>query len=103
MSLALKLPKDQVGSLRSRDVQLYLISRGWMADDEESSTAAMLFRHPAMGDAEILLPLRRDLGDYTLRMADVVHALAVRGLEIGFTPESRDVFLEPSRPASRSV
>lgn len=75
MSLALKLPKDQVRSLRPRDVQLYLLSRGWEADDDESSVDAMLFRHPSLGDAEILLPLRRDLGDYTLRMADVVQTL----------------------------
>jgi hypothetical protein len=77
MSLALKLPRDQVTSLRPRDVQLYLVSRGWVSDAAESSSSAMLFHHPAMADAEIMLPLRRDLGDYTLRMADVVQALAI--------------------------
>src|SRR5207253_123349 len=51
--------------------------RGWVADPSGSSSAATLFRHPDLGDAEVLLPLRRDLGDYTLRMADVIQALAV--------------------------
>lgn len=77
MNVTLKLPRDQVESLRPRDVQHYLVSRGWTAEEAELSPAAAIFHHPAMGDVEIMLPLRRDLGDYTLRMADVVHALAI--------------------------
>jgi len=76
MSLTLKLPRDQVEALRPRDVQLYLVGRGWVADTAESSPDATLFRHPNMGDVEVLLPLRRDLGDYTLRMTEVIQALA---------------------------
>ena len=77
MSPALKLPRDQVEALRPRDVQLYLISRGWIADDAESSPIATIYRNPTVADAEVVLPLRRDLGDFTLRMADIVHALAI--------------------------
>ena len=77
MTSTLKLPRDQVEALRPRDLQLYLVSRGWVADPAESSPAATLFRHPGLGDAEVFLPLRRDFGDYTLRMADVVQALAL--------------------------
>jgi hypothetical protein len=77
MTSTLKLPRNQVEALRPRDVQLYLVSRGWIADPAESSSAATLFRHPGLGDMEVLLPLRRDFGDYTLRMADLVQALAV--------------------------
>jgi hypothetical protein len=77
MTSTLRLPRNQVEALRPRDVQLYLVSRGWVADPAESSSDATLFHHPDMGDAEILLPLRRDFGDYTLRMADVVQALAL--------------------------
>jgi hypothetical protein len=73
----LKLPRDQVEALRPRDVQHYLTSRGWTADATESSSKATLYRHPLIDEAEIVLPLRRDLGDYTLRMADVVQNLSV--------------------------
>jgi hypothetical protein len=77
MTSTLKLPRDHVEALRPRDVQLYLVSRGWVADPVESSPAATLFRQPGLGDAEVLLPLRRDFGDYTVRMAELVQALAV--------------------------
>ncbi len=77
MTSTLKLPREQVEALRPRDVQLYLVSRGWIVDPAESSPAATLFRQPDLGDAEALLPLRRDFGDYTVRMAELVQALAV--------------------------
>ena len=76
MNVALKLPRDQVESLRPRDVRHYLASRGWVADESESSADAAVFRHPLTGGAEILLPLRRDLGDYTLRMSELVRVLS---------------------------
>ncbi len=71
-----QLPKDQVDSLRTRDVQHYLTSRGWIVVDQESTPAASVYHHPQHGDAEILLPLRHSLADYSLRMADVVLALS---------------------------
>ena len=71
-----RLPKDQVDSLRTRDVQQYLTSRGWYIVDRESTTAVELYHHPQHGDAEILLPLRQSLADYSLRMADVIQALS---------------------------
>lgn len=77
MSPAFKPPKDQVEALRPRDVQHYLVSRGWVADDEESSPVASIYRNPAVADVELILPIRRDLGDYILRMADILQALAI--------------------------
>jgi hypothetical protein len=77
MTPTLKLPRDQVAALRPRDVQLYLVSRGWIPDPAESSPDAALFRQPDLGDAEVLLPLRRELGDYVPRMSEAVLALAV--------------------------
>lgn len=76
MTPTLKLTREQVEPIRPRDVQLYLISRGWKQDPAESSSGAWLFRHPHLGEIEILLPMRRDLGDYVPRMADVILALA---------------------------
>jgi hypothetical protein len=77
MTPTLKLPRDQVAAIRPRDVQLYLVSRGWVSDPAESSPDASLYRHPGLGDAEVLLPLRREVGDYVPRMADVVVALSI--------------------------
>ncbi len=77
MSLIRKLPRDQVGSLRPRDVQYYLLSRGWIPDGDGISNDAAIYHHPTMADVEVLLPLRRDLGDSMLRMAEVVETLAI--------------------------
>ncbi len=68
----LKIPKNQLAALRPGDVQSYLLSRGWVADRQGSPRLGTLFRHPSIPDAEALLPLDRDLGDYILRMADIV-------------------------------
>ena len=63
MTSALKLPKDQVGALRISDVQLHLMSRGWVADAGASPRNATVYRYPSERDAEILLPLRRELAE----------------------------------------
>ena len=76
MNSSLKLPKDQVESLRPRDVQRYLNGEGWVINEGESSPVASVYRNSNFGGVEILLPLRRDFADYALRMADVVQSLA---------------------------
>lgn len=70
------LPMDQVAALRSDDVQLYLTSHGWERESATSTGMANVFRFPLLPDAEVLLPSRRDLADYTRRMADVVEMVA---------------------------
>ena len=77
MSLVWKLPRQQVESLRIRDVQSHLTSRGWTVDEAETTNLASVYQNSAFIDAEILLPLDEDLLDYTLRMADIVQALAI--------------------------
>src|SRR5262249_14758696 len=76
MTGALKLPKDVVGSLRPGDVQLYLTSRGWIGEPFGKDGKGLRFHHPSMPKVDLLLPLKRELGDYILRMADVVIDLA---------------------------
>jgi hypothetical protein len=71
-----QLPREQVTALRAEDLQLYLQSRGWNPDDNASSGLATVYRLPGEPDAEILVPKRRDLGDYVLRMADAVMMLS---------------------------
>jgi hypothetical protein len=54
---------------------LYLTGRGWLVDPDGPHPKALAFRHP-QSKVEILLPMERSLGDYLLRMADVVVALS---------------------------
>ena len=73
----LKLPRDRVAALRAEDLQHHLQSRGWQPDPDASSDLATVYRLPTEPDAEILVPKRRDIGDYVLRMADAASTLAV--------------------------
>ena len=76
MKSPLKLPRDQVEALRPGDVRLYLTSRGWVPRRNGVTDKAMEFWHPSFPGAELLLPLKREVGDFVLRMADVVVSLA---------------------------
>ena len=75
MRSAFKMPRDQIEALRPGDVRLYLLSRGWVPIDEGSAKATE-FRHPSFHGAELVLPLKKEVGDFVLRMADVVSGLA---------------------------
>ena len=75
MRSAFKMPRDQIEALRPGDVRLYLLSRGWVPIDEGSAKATE-FRHPSFRGAELVLPLKKEVGDFVLRMADVVSGLA---------------------------
>ena len=70
------LPKDLMLALRPGDVQTYLASRGWRSEPYGREGNGLLFFHPEMPEADLLLPLKRTLGDYALRMGDLVVALA---------------------------
>jgi hypothetical protein len=57
------------------DVRSYLAAQGWREIDRVGDKAIILGR--GTGDeAEILLPIRQELGDYAARMAEVVAELA---------------------------
>ncbi len=68
------ISREEAEALRMEDVRAYLVSQRWQRDDAASSANAGVFRKL---DCEILLPSRRDLGDYALRMADVILTLAL--------------------------
>lgn len=67
------ISREEAEALRMEDVRAYLVSQRWQRDDAASSAKAGIFRKM---DCEILLPSRRDLGDYAQRMADVILTLA---------------------------
>jgi hypothetical protein len=62
--------------LRPGDVRLYLSTRGWIPKRNGAADKAIEFRHPSFPGAELLLPLKREIGDFVLRMADIVVGLA---------------------------
>ncbi len=76
MKSPLKLPREQIEALRPGDVRLYLTGRGWFPRPDGSSSKAVEFHNPAYPEVEFLLPLKREVGDFALRMADVVVGLA---------------------------
>ncbi|HEU5117104.1 MAG TPA: hypothetical protein VFT74_10605, partial [Isosphaeraceae bacterium] len=77
MSTPSRLPREQVDALRPGDVKLYLTSRGWVAQAMNGSTPkAVVLHHPNYRGVELLLPMERSLGDFALRMGDVVAGLA---------------------------
>lgn len=76
MNTPTRLPRDQVVALRPGDVKLYLTSRGWAPEANGGHPKAVALHHPEHRGVELLVPMERTLGDYALRMADVVVALA---------------------------
>jgi hypothetical protein len=76
MTTSLKLPRDQLEALRPVDVRLYLTSRGWRPSPHGSSTKAVEYQNPVYPKVELQLPIKREVGDFALRMADLVVGLA---------------------------
>jgi hypothetical protein len=76
MKPTLQLPKERVLALDPKDVEAYLLARGWEADPRASSPAAGVYHRPADADAEILVPRDRGFIDYALRLSEVLQAVA---------------------------
>ncbi|ACJ00575.1 hypothetical protein [Rhodospirillum centenum] len=67
--------REVFAALSHVDARAYLLARGWREEERIGNKAAVLV--PDGADApEILLPLREDLGDYALRLADAVRVVA---------------------------
>jgi hypothetical protein len=76
MTTATSLSKIDAAALRPAEVQLYLAGRGWKSEPYGAQGKGLLFHLPSMPEAELLLPLKRDLSDYAIRMEDLVVTLA---------------------------
>jgi len=76
MNNGLQLPKHQIDAVRPEDLQQYLQGHGWVVSPEASSVDVAVLHHPAQPEAEVLLPRRREFGDYALRVADVIRTVA---------------------------
>lgn len=95
MSRFTVISREEAQALRIEDVRAYLLAHDWRRDDAASSAAAGIFRN---GDCEILLPSRRELGDYAQRMADVV-----LGLAASENRQPREVLADLSLPPTADI
>ncbi|MFC7334630.1 hypothetical protein [Rhodocista pekingensis] len=67
--------REVFAALSHVDARAYLLARGWREEERIGDKAAVLVPDGA-DTPEILLPLREDLGDYALRLADAVRVVA---------------------------
>jgi hypothetical protein len=68
---------DRPSALQPLDVAAYLRSTGWHPVERIGDKGTAWTRTAASGgEAEILVPLRAELRDFTARMADVLTTLA---------------------------
>lgn len=65
-------------ALQPLEVASYLRVRGWRQDAEigDKGSVWLLPAHAGHAEADVTLPLRRDLRDFALRMSDLVQTLA---------------------------
>lgn len=68
---------DALGALKPLEVASYLRVQGWHQDAEVAGKGSVWVLPGDSGreEADLTLPLRRDLGDFTLRMGDVLRTL----------------------------
>ena len=66
---------DTLRALKPLELVQYLRAKGWQ-QDSDLGTKATLWVRPDGDDNEIVLPKRRDFGDFDLRMSEVLRTLA---------------------------
>jgi hypothetical protein len=66
---------DTLRSLKPLELVQYLRAKGWQQDSELGAKATLWVRADGGAD-EIVLPKRRDFGDFDLRMSEVLKTLA---------------------------
>jgi hypothetical protein len=76
MSPTHRLPKERVLALDPKDVEAYLLARGWEADPRASSPTAGIYRWPANAEVETRVPRDHGFVDYALRLSEVLQAVA---------------------------
>jgi hypothetical protein len=69
---------DTLTALKPLEVASYLRVHGWRQEAEIGDKGSVWLLPSAVGreEADVTLPLRRDLGDFALRMGDVLRTLA---------------------------
>lgn len=73
MTNNLGILREEAEALRLEDVRTHLVLDGWHRDAAASWETATVYHRE---DAELVVPVRRELRDYALRMADIVQTLA---------------------------
>jgi hypothetical protein len=68
--------KAQLEALKPVDIAAYLSARGWIRRASFREDKASLWISPKGGAMDVLLPLRPNLADFSLRMGELVMSLA---------------------------
>lgn len=76
MSSATQPLSDAIASLRPGEVKLYLASHGWRATPYGTGGKGFELTHPDHPNVDLLLPTKRELRDFTVRMTELVDNLA---------------------------
>jgi hypothetical protein len=78
MSIRVRIiDRDALAGVAAVALRDYLDGLGWRQVETIANKAAVYVGHGSAGERlEILAPLREDVGDYALRMADAVQTLA---------------------------
>lgn len=66
----------QINSLNPANIAAYLSARGWRRAPSFVEAKASLWLAPGKSETDVLLPLRANLGDYSLRMGALVDTVA---------------------------
>lgn len=76
MTYRIRLPQVLMRALRLEDIQCYLERHHWHLDSYKANGKAAYYLNKAVPEADLLLPLDRELGDYAECIAHVLLALA---------------------------
>jgi hypothetical protein len=63
-------------ALKPIDVSAYLRAKGWRQVTDLHGKASLWFLHVEANEFDVTVPLRREMGDYTLRIGEVLETLA---------------------------
>jgi hypothetical protein len=61
--------------MRPIDVMSYLRAAGWLTQSELGDKGVIVTKGEGLGEQELLVPMRRDLADFAIRMAEVLAGL----------------------------
>ena len=71
---AIVTDREIIESLSSLELKAYLLAQGWQSVDKIKDKALILTK--AGFSQELILPIRRDLGDFALRLSELIHSLS---------------------------
>ena len=99
------IPRSQ-HEFSHQDVRAYLLEKGWRVTDTIGDKAEVFYITDDQGESwDLIVPLRTNLGDYALRMKEILAALATfeDRSELAVLDDLRGSKLEPTTTAISGV